>query len=242
MRRLIILLFISEISFGFIFGKDLAFESDKSYNFSKASSGVQNNFDYLLLSLQWIPTKCKVVNSSKCKDQWGIHGLWPSSFHGIGPMDCPGPNFDQKIIPATLKKDMDKFWPSIGGMEDPEFWKHEYEKHGRCASSIPQMKNQNLYLRETIDQSFHYATILKLMSFINLKPTNQGDYNLQDVHHLIEGKFGLKQKVIFTCINGRNDTADVSEIRICLNKQLRTIDCQGNDQKCKKFIHFPSIK
>lgn len=200
---------------------------------------IQIPENYLILSLQWIPTKCQFIDSKNCKDQWGIHGLWPTRSDGSSPMNCPGKVFDECLITENLEMDMCKFWPSIGGKKVSDFWKHEYDKHGICALSIPKLSTQNTYLRETIDLFVHYATILKLLKFKNLKRINIDEYKTEEVRNLIEGSSGINRTVTFVC---KIDSIDISEIRICLDHQLKIIDCRKDNQNCKENVRFPSTK
>ncbi|XP_072113141.1 ribonuclease T2-like isoform X3 [Mobula birostris] len=83
-----------------------------------------------ILAVQWPPNVCRVKNWSGpgCAfDYWTIHGWWPtrSAKKKVG-------NFSLTEI-KDLKGKMEKFWPQLNGKSNQNFWKYEWDKHGKTA-------------------------------------------------------------------------------------------------------------
>lgn len=70
-------------------------------------------------------------HASQCKGSstWTVHGLWPQS-----DKNCKGDALDVKALGDTLVGKLKTGWPSCpGGKSNEDFWKHEWQKHGRCS-------------------------------------------------------------------------------------------------------------
>lgn len=87
-----------------------------------------------------------VIQDNVCDDNpypYSIHGLWPDYSNGSYPQYCN--NMDgcshnintchfnvSEYINSTIINLMDKIWCSYNHLENPEFWCHEWCKHGTC--------------------------------------------------------------------------------------------------------------
>ncbi|KAF8539394.1 ribonuclease T2-like protein [Trichophaea hybrida] len=76
---------------------------------------------------------------------WTIHGLWPDFCDGTYPAYCdaaceyPSPvAVLESAGKHKLLRYMRKYWETNirDGVDDEAFWKHEFDKHGTCMSTL----------------------------------------------------------------------------------------------------------
>ncbi|XP_062903830.1 uncharacterized protein LOC134346399 isoform X4 [Mobula hypostoma] len=82
-----------------------------------------------ILAVQWPPNVCQVKKWSGpgCAfDYWTIHGWWP-----LQSTDFNG-DFSVTEI-EDLTDNMEQVWPQLSGENNEEFWKYEWDKHGKTA-------------------------------------------------------------------------------------------------------------
>ncbi|KGN45018.2 hypothetical protein Csa_016393 [Cucumis sativus] len=96
----------------------------------------QDAFDYFQVVHEWQPAICNLGNSCKIqpKNEFGIHGVWPSVYSKgqIGP--CCGPSFDPlKII--SLQDRMNQYWKDLENGNSIEAWASKWEMHGTCSAA-----------------------------------------------------------------------------------------------------------
>ena len=81
-----------------------------------------------------------------------IHGFWPQYSKTSYPTYCKNLNFSLDALKPILDE-LNKYWSSNKGKdENPDFWKHEYLKHGSCMfTDVSEFdyfnKTINLYLQ-----------------------------------------------------------------------------------------------
>lgn len=61
---------------------------------------------------------------------WSIHGLWPQYSKNSYPSFCREVDFSLKAL-QPIMEELKQHWYSNTG-DNPDFWKHEYTKHGSC--------------------------------------------------------------------------------------------------------------
>lgn len=161
---------------------------------------------------------------------WTIHGLWPSegSEHKPGYCNSSWPFRESKI--EDLKSAMMIHWPTYEEGEDPEeFWSHEWEKHGTCATSLPNLNSEHKY----------FATALALNGRIDLKsvlaksniiPSEKQDYKLQDILRALSEEYHAK--VLIQCIQSGEKGQLLSVVEVCMDKKFHPIDCPNTRQEC----------
>lgn len=133
-------------------------------------------FDYFVLTMSWPTTICGKILIGKMKDaplttfedcigklkhyqkyrkyRFTIHGLWPSEKKqgvvGWGPVDCSlTGSLNELTKDSYSDPNIYLYWPSFV-KEEKEFWKSEWEKHGRCVTKHPLVENCVGYFRWTL--------------------------------------------------------------------------------------------
>ena len=197
-----------------------------------ADKGRKNvDFNYLLLSLNWPGSACmslKPCNGVTPKYvNFTIHGLWPNSEGGRGPESC-GEKFDYNIVKSILP-DLRFYWPDFKP-DEPNFWKHEYEKHGNCAVQAGVVKNQLDYFVQTINIVKRLPIMLVLQS-AGIVPSSTVTYNREKILDTIE-RSGIAGRPFMTCDSNKY----VRELRFCFNKQLQPIACTQKSGGCSDAV------
>lgn len=164
----------------------------------------KNRLDYYVLALSWSPEYCKMHKQQgmQCKKQpqqayrFVLHGLWPSI-----DKTCTQERLSDAVINSTLP-----FIPSKRLIE------HEWEKHGRCSGYNP---------KQFFDLSIQAYEKIKIPSYFNDVNTSTIK-KVGDIKELI-----LQKNPNLKCDSIRvvNVNKEFSELRVCLDKSLQSINC-----------------
>ena len=194
-----------------------AFAQDRRQN-------TPGQFDFYVLSLSWSPSFCEDAaergNSGRSqRAQCGgrpfsfvVHGLWPQYEHGF-PDYCerPAPRLDRNIMVSMLDL-----------MPAPGLIFNEWDKHGTCSGLGPRA-----YF-ETIRKA--RAAVKIPAEFIELAdPKTISPSEIEDA--FVKVNPGLSNDAIaVTCNRTR-----LSEVRICMSKDLQFRPCEEIDRRaCKR--------
>ena len=180
-------------------------------------------FDRFVFYQFWAPQSCRDLGSH-CKFPhvsaiWTIHGLWPSSGESTNyPFYCSGAEFNTSLL-TGLEGTMDACWFTyIKGSANSEFWKHEWDKHGRCAVSGDE--------RVVPDQRAYFATVLSLYARYNVSAILEksgiqpgSEYSLDRFMRAFSSTLG--NSVELKCTGNR-----VTGVEVCLDRNLIPINCK----------------
>ena len=193
---------------------------------ASAQDGRQNapgEFDFYELSLSWSPSFCEAAaergNGGRSSAQCGgrpfsfvVHGLWPQYEHGF-PGNCqrPSPRLDHRIMTSMLDL-----------MPAPGLIYNEWDKHGTCSGL-----GARAYF-ETIRKA--YAGVKIPAEFLQLAdPKTIAPAAIEDA--FIKVNPGLSPSAIAVTCN----RARLSEVRICLSKDLQFRSCEEIDRRgCRR--------
>jgi ribonuclease T2 len=189
-------------------------------------------FDFYVLSLSWSPSFCEQASergsSGRSQVQCGarpysfvVHGLWPQYERGF-PDYCqrPAPRLDRNIVSSMLDL-----------MPAPGLIFNEWDKHGTCSGLA--------------DRSY-FETIRKARAAIKI-PAEYLDLSQAKTvapaeveEAFIKANPGLSNAAVsITCNRTR-----LSEIRICLSKDLQFRACEEIDRRaCRRDqVTMPPIR
>eukprot|EP00057_Strongylocentrotus_purpuratus_P028709 XP_011683183.1 PREDICTED: ribonuclease Oy isoform X2 [Strongylocentrotus purpuratus] len=204
------------------------------------------DYDKLTLVYQWGPSfcengRCTIPNTAK--KIWTIHGLWPfKSNVKSSPIDCPG-TYDSSAI-SSIQTTLNEKWPSYktGGTND-ELWKHEYIKHGTCASDLTTFNSQLKYFQGTTDLYDKYDIKKILADGDNaVAPSNNLKYPLAYITSALKKGLGVDPNVF--CVE-KKTVQYLFEVRLCFDKTLKPITCGsalvggGQCNPLKKVVYPP---
>jgi ribonuclease T2 len=189
-------------------------------------------FDFYVLSLSWSPSFCEEAeergNSGRAQSQCSgrpysfvVHGLWPQYERGY-PEYCqrPSPRLARNIMTSMLDL-----------MPAPGLIYNEWDKHGTCSGL-----GERAYF-ETIRKA--RAGIKIPEEFLQLsEPKTISPADLEDA--FVKVNPGLSTSAIsVTCNRTR-----LSEVRICLSKDLQFRACEEIDNRaCKRDeVTMPPVR
>lgn len=102
-------------------------------------------------------------------------------------------------------------------------WQHEWLKHGTCASVLDELNSENKYFGQGLAWLTQY-TMQSLLAKTDIVPDKQ--YTALDIHTAIKNVWHVDPSI--HCITERHSGEQfLSEIRICFNKKLELVDCDG---------------
>ena len=189
-------------------------------------------FDFYVLSLSWSPSFCEEAEErgreGRSQAQCGgrpfsfvVHGLWPQYEHGF-PEYCqrPSPRLGREIMTSMLDL-----------MPAPGLIYNEWDKHGTCSGL-----GERAYF-ETIRKA--RAAIKIPQEFLQLsEPKTIAPGDIEDA--FVKANPGLTPTAIaVTCNRSR-----LSEVRICLSKDLQFRECGEIDRRaCRRDqVTMPPVR
>jgi ribonuclease T2 len=187
-------------------------------------------FDYYVLSLSWSPSFCEEAEErgrgqqAQCGGRpfaFVVHGLWPQYERGF-PEYCqrPSPRLDRNIMTSMLDL-----------MPAPGLIYNEWDKHGTCSG---------------LGERAYFETIRKARAAIKIPPdflqlAEPKTVAPDDVENaFIKANPGLPGNAIaVTCNRTR-----LSEVRICLSKDLQFRGCDEIDRRaCRRdTVTMPPVR
>lgn len=191
-----------------------------------------HDWDYLMFSQRWPITSCaqweEAKSSNTCnfpsdKSQWTIHGIWPTKTGTEGPLFCPSAlHFDPNQL-QPIMDDLNNQWTNVeANTKQFTFWKHEWDKHGTCASVEPEMNSVINYFKQGLEWNKQYR-LSDILGQSKIFPGKAG-YTPQQISDGV--KSVTKTNPIVQCVTDKHTKESmISEIRICFNKSLELIDC-----------------
>ena len=178
-------------------------------------------FDFYVLSLSWSPSFCKDSEdrgreaSEQCRGRpysFVVHGLWPQYERGF-PRNCqvPAPRLNRNIMTSMLDL-----------MPAPGLVFHEWDQHGTCSGMAAQAYfDQVRKARETVK-------IPEIYNSPNATLTVTPD---EVEEAFVTTNPGLSRAAIAVTCGGTR----LSEVRICMSKDLKFRDCDEIDRRaCRR--------
>lgn len=177
---------------------------------------IGSGFDFYVLALSWSPSYCESegddANPQQCKAQrpyaFVVHGLWPQYERGF-PSDCAT---DEPSVPNDVVRTLYDIMPAAGLI------RHEWKSHGACSGlsqedyfAVLRAAREKVVIPEQFERLDNYLTIAPgavEASFRQSNPNMPAD--------------GIAP----TC-----DKRYLSEVRMCLTKDLKFRSCAEIDKR-----------
>ncbi|XP_068142957.1 ribonuclease T2 [Drosophila tropicalis] len=205
-----------------------------------------HNWDVLIFTQQWPVTTCyhwrENNPNQECelpqkKEFWTIHGIWPTKLGQLGPDFCNRTvNFNITQLDG-IEQQLQTFWPDLKGPSSQEWlWEHEWLKHGTCAMALTELDNELKYF----DQGLAWREEYVMSRILDLSDIHPDSNNTVVAINNAIVKVLHKQPSIHCLFDGKHEISYLSEIRICFNKSLELIDCDGVKMGDARPIHYPS--
>ena len=144
-------------------------------------------------------------------DMFTLHGLWSDKCDGSFEQFCDS-SMEIDNVRDILKEHkeyellekMENVWKNYNG-DDESLWKHEFNKHGTCMSTIKEKcyegeykKNQNVvdFFKKSVEL-FERLPTYKWLSDNGIIPSNEQTYSKQQIEDTLSAHFG--QPVYIKC-------------------------------------------
>jgi len=189
---------------------------------------ISYSWDYFLFVQVWPGNWLKHdhINYNFTNDYFIIHGIWPEYINGSWPEFCNNTKKFNINELESINKLLTKYWTNF---RNPiKFWKHEYRKHQSCAKSDPIFNTEFKYFLTGLFLFFQ-SDIYKTLKDNEIIPTNKYAYSVNKFIYILEKKYN--STIVITCSKDQI----ISEVIICFDKNLNTINCPKNEikKKCK---------
>jgi len=175
-------------------------------------------FDFYVLALSWSPSFCASTEErgrnggEQCSTSrpysFVVHGLWPQYERGF-PQNCqvPAPRLNRELMTSMLDL-----------MPAPRLVYHEWDRHGTCSG---------------LDANAYFELVRKARGAVRIpEPYGAPQTTLNVAPDEVEDAFvkanpGLSRAAIAVTCSGTR----LSEVRICLGKDLKFRDCAEIDRR-----------
>ena len=168
------------------------------------------------------------MNCFPDKAQWSVHGLWPTRKGEINPNFCNNswPYSHQEMEP--IMEELQEYWPDVEMRKvEDSLWSHEWIKHGTCAAASVQethITGQTDYFR-TGCKLAKENKLTDWLAVAGVIPHDQTLYETRQVWDaVLMGTGGFRPHIDCEKVA---DTALISEIKVCYNKNLTRTHCDG---------------
>jgi ribonuclease T2 len=201
----------------------LIFATFMSASAQERRQNAPGQFDFYVLSLSWSPSFCEAAAERapdrapgmQCGERpysFVVHGLWPQYEKGF-PEFCqvPAPRLDRNIMSSMLDL-----------MPAPGLIYNEWDRHGTCSGLSPRA---------------YFETVRKVRAVVKIPPAyldvqaplTVAPDEVEDA--FVKANPGLTSAGIAVgCDNKR-----LTEVRLCLSKDLHFRDCAEIDQRaCRR--------
>jgi ribonuclease T2 len=190
-------------------------------------------FDFYVLALSWSPSFCESSrernggrsNLQQCAGErpysFVVHGLWPQYERGF-PRDCqvPAPRLSRNIVNTMLDI-----------MPAPRLVFNQWDRHGTCTGMNGQQYFDTVRkARETVQIPAQFKDVEKYLA------VTPGEVEKA----FIEANPGLSADgIAVTC-----DSRRLSEVRICMSKDLQFRSCSEVDRRsCRgEKVMMPPVR
>jgi ribonuclease T2 len=207
---------------------------------ASGSAGAQDRrqnapgeFDFYVLSLSWSPSYCEAAQERgalgksqqiQCGGRpysFVVHGLWPQYDRGA-PNYCqqPAPRLDGRIVSSMLDL-----------MPAPGLIFNQWDKHGTCSG---------------LQARAYFETIRKARAAIKIPEQylDVTEHKMVTPDEVEEAFVKANPGLSTSAISVSCDTRRLSEVRICINKELQFRACEEVDRRaCRRDkVAMPPVR
>ena len=190
-------------------------------------------FDFYVLSLSWSPSYCEEASERRSGSRsqqiqcggrpfsFVVHGLWPQYEHGF-PEYCerPSPRLERNIMTSMLDL-----------MPAPGLIFNEWDKHGTCSG---------------LGARAYFETIRKARAAVKIPPEfiDLSDPKTVSPAEVEEAFIKVNPRLPADAIAVTCNRTRLSEVRICMNKDLQFRSCEEIDHRaCRRDqVTMPPVR
>lgn len=106
----------------------------------------------------------------------------------MGPQFCNSSLHFNKTQLEPIKEQLQEYWTDIHNGSVYALWKHEWSKHGTCATALPTLDREDKYFSQGLKWIKQYG-MNNILSQSGIEPNVQG-YFPQDVWNAVHKSLG----------------------------------------------------
>ena len=190
--------------------------------------GEPGKFDYYLLALSWSPAYCAdrpSNNDPQCaagrRFSFVLHGLWPQYSKRVENSYWPQFCTDEQGLRDPK--------PMLDIMPSTKLVRHEWDKHGTCTGLNPQ---GYFDLARKAYQTIRIpARFVALTQYLNISPEEVKK------EFLAANASAPASAFVIAC-----NSNFLSEVRVCLDRNLKPIPCQGQRECRAPKVRMPPVR
>ncbi|KAL5104765.1 Ribonuclease Oy [Taenia crassiceps] len=191
-----------------------------------AGYNMNGTWDYLVLTQTWPPGYCQFIacSSPRVINGFNIHGLWAQLWPNSEMNGCgDSPKYDNGSI-KDIFEELKREWVDEKSFNHPwRFWRHEWEKHGICViQNNSVITNQREYFGASLTLKRMY-NFTKIFDRNYIVASNTTLYDTLSVLNILRRDLGADVRLQCSWKNG--EYAKLVEVRICLNKSFKLLNC-----------------
>lgn len=192
---------------------------------NRDARGENGKFDYYLIALSWSPAYCADQggerNDPQCapgrKFAFVLHGLWPQYANGRWPQFC------------TDEPGLKDVKTMLDIMPAPALVRHEWKKHGTCSG---------------LNAEGYFALARKAFESVRIPSRFQAPKKhlllapAEVTREFQTANPGLPAEAVSVQCSANY----LSEVRICVDKNLKPIPCQGQRSCRAQEVRMPPVR
>ncbi|XP_004301433.1 PREDICTED: ribonuclease S-7-like [Fragaria vesca subsp. vesca] len=147
--------------------------------------------------------KICVMDDDHVPMRFTLHGMWATNWTNIkDEIRCEkaGTPFDEDEMTKqkTLQEQLEQSWPTLldNYPTNMEFWKHEYDKHGRCSQDTT---TQTEYFEKAHKLWQELQVVYQALADDKIIPAADKIHTYNQIERAIAKRFGSSWKVVLFC-------------------------------------------
>ncbi|GLT64896.1 hypothetical protein SLA2020_373600 [Shorea laevis] len=203
-------------------------------------------YDYMQYVVQWQPAVCSNPKNygrftKLPKQNFTIHGLWPSNFSGADVIYCrQGREFDINEV-HPIQAELHECWPDMLHRSNAVFWRAQWRKHGRCSLNV--FSNQFEYFNRAVTLCNMYNKRIKdILWRAQIYPSNDWQMRSSFIANKIYNAIGRRPALRcndYEYVPRDGSRKQLQEVILCFDvKGEALIHCPLRIANCPRHILF----
>ncbi|KAF1586818.1 Ribonuclease T2-B, partial [Eudyptes moseleyi] len=124
-----------------------------------------------------------------------------------------------------LMSDMRRYWPDVlhSSLNRTQFWKHEWEKHGTCAATLPVLNSQKKYFGKALEL-YQHVDLNSCLLKAGIKPSSSY-YQMTAIKEALTRFYGVTPKIQCLPPEEGEKAQTIGQIEFCFTKELQLRNC-----------------
>ena len=191
--------------------------------------GEAGKFDYYLLTLSWSPAYCASTGDGRKDPQCDVGRKFSFVLHGLWPQYTRSTNGSMWPQFCTTEPGLRDPKTMLDIMPSTSLISHEWTRHGTCSG---------------LDAEGYFATARKAMKSVKIPPRYLAPREYLNLSpatvkkDFLKANAGMKADGIAIACSSNF----LSEVRVCLDRDLKPIPCTGQRECKASSVRIPPVR